>query len=345
MTYENKIPYEGPIDISLKDIQLDVQNIRFDHIKEQLTEHQIEQRIHEEEDVRSLIKQIQKDGYLKQPILAVRNQDKYIVKDGNRRICALRYIRQGIITGKISGYQKDHFDIISVYLLTGSEKENDFMIGTIHVSGPKEWKAVNQAGLVYKFFETYGESHVDIADRLGMTKRDVLNKYLAYKATQLYVKRHPEDTNFLHKYSFFAEFYQSKILRSWAEEDPSRLDDFIRWVAEGKLIITYKDVRRLAKLVGSSTNIRTEALAVLDEDNGNIEKAYQILEAVRKTSKQSEWTKLVEINNSLDVMSFVDTVKAVNEPPKMELLSQIKEKIEMIETELKKLSFAKVLPL
>ena len=104
MTFETKIPYEGPIDVSLKDIQLDVQNIRFDHIKEQLTEHQIEQRIHEEEDVRSLIKQIQKDGYLKQPILAVKNQDKYIVKDGNRRICALRHIRQGLITGKISGY-------------------------------------------------------------------------------------------------------------------------------------------------------------------------------------------------------------------------------------------------
>ncbi len=229
MTCITTTPYEGPIDVAMKDIQLDVHNIRFDHIREPLTQNQIEERIHQEEDARSLIKQILKDGYLKQPIYVIRDGTKYTIKEGNRRLVAVRNIRQNLITGKISGYPKDHFDIIPVNILTGSDKDNDFFLGTIHVSGPKEWKAVNQAGLIYRYFDKYGESVEDIADRLGMPKREVNNKISAYKATQLYVKRHSEDTNFLHKYSFFAELFQSKPLRAWIEEDKSRLDDFIRF--------------------------------------------------------------------------------------------------------------------
>src|SRR3970040_1896077 len=69
------------------------------------------------------------------------------------------------------------------------------------------------------------------------------------QATKKYEKRYPDDKNYVPKFSYFAELYQSKVLKSWLEEDPTRLDYFIDLVGQNKLLLTYRGVRNLAKIV------------------------------------------------------------------------------------------------
>lgn len=146
--------YDGPVDVALKDLMLDEHNVRFKHLGSKMTDAQIEDWLYDEEDVRALFKQILRDGYIKQPIFAVKTGEKYIVKEGNRRTVALRRISRDILTGKIKAYQKGHFDIVPVMILNGSERDIDMFLGTIHVSGPRQWAAANKAGHIFDLIES-----------------------------------------------------------------------------------------------------------------------------------------------------------------------------------------------
>src|SRR6185437_2747629 len=186
--------YDDAKEVALKDLKLDPNNVRFRHIPRPLSEKEMEDWLYEEEDVRILIKQIIRDRRVQQPIYV--REDKngdYIVKEGNRRTVALRRISRDILTGKIKGFEKGHFDIVPVMVLRGSDHEIDILLGQIHVSGPKEWKAVNKASVIFDLMTKYGDPVESVAEELGMTRSSVDKYYKAFQATELYGKRHPED--------------------------------------------------------------------------------------------------------------------------------------------------------
>ncbi len=313
--------FEGPIDVALKDLVLDQSNVRFKHLGNKMSDAQIEDWLYDEEDVRALIKQILRDGYIKQSIFVVKNGEKYIVKEGNRRTVALRRISRDILVGKIKSYQRGHFDIVQVNAFQCSERDIDMFLGTVHVSGPKTWAAANKAGHVFDLIEKHGETFDSVAEELGMTKREVMNYFFAFKATQTYGKRHPDDKNYVHKFSFFAELYGSKILKSWVEEDPSRLDYFIDLVAKKKFSVTYKDVRKFAKIIALPNPKCSQALAILDDEGGNIEKAFANVS--ENTSNKGTWKILETVNNSLTSMTYEEYSQAITDVQKQILLDRI----------------------
>lgn len=328
--------YDGPIDVALKDLVLDEYNVRFKHLGSKMTDAQIEDWLYDEEDVRALIKQILRDGYIKQPIFAVKTGEKYIVKEGNRRTVALRRISRDILTGKIKTYQKGHFDIVPVMILNGSERDIDMFLGTIHVSGPREWAAANKAGHIFDLIEKHGESFESVSEELAMTKREVMSYYFASKATQTYGKRYPQDKNYLHKFSFFAELYSSKILRAWIEEDPSRLDYFIDLVAKRKFSVTYRDVRKFAKILATPNPKCSQALAILDSEDGDIEKAFTSINE-NGTSNKGVWKNIETIYTSLKNMTYDEYSQAIVDSKKQTILADLHRVVSEMNDNMKKL--------
>ena len=322
MTALQEVLFEDSRMVAIKDLRLDPDNVRFRHITKSMSEAEMEEWLFNEEDVRVLVKQIQRDRRIQQPIYVIEDkQGKYIVKEGNRRTVALRKIQRDLIKGDLKGFEKDHFDLVPVHVLQGTKHEINIFLGQIHVSGPKDWNAVNKASLVYNLMEEFGDTLESVAEELGMTKGRVENYYKAFKATELYGKRYPNDVNSVLKFSYFAELYQSKVLRNWLNEDPTRIDYFLDLVASNKLLVTYKGVRSLAKIVASPAAIRTKAFKVLDSQDGDIEKALQVLETKGITSK-GLWGTVSKLQKSLGRTTYEEFAVALKDTNKMELLEE-----------------------
>ena len=313
---------EDPRMVAVKDLQLDPDNIRFRHITREMSDKEMEDWLFNEVDVRVLQKQIICDKRVQQPIYVVEGKHgKYVVKEGNRRTVALRRIQRELIAGKIEGFEKDHFDLMPVHVLKGTGHEINIFLAQIHVSGPKEWNAVNKGALIFTLMEEYGDTLESVAEELGMTKGKVDNYYKAFKATETYSKRYLNDKNYVPKFSYFAELYQSKVLKTWLEEDPSNLDYFTDLVGNNKLLVTYKGVRSFAKIVASPTVTRTKAFNVLNKKDGDIEKAFEVLGANGMNPK-GLWGTVSKLQKTLGKTSYEDFAVALEDNSKLEMLEE-----------------------
>ena len=136
--------YSEQIEVPLSKLKLDPNNIRFRHMGK-LTESQIQEYLLQEEDVRLLTKEIINARQLYQPLLVTKDGDYMICKEGNRRCLSLRMIQEQIRNGKLKEFTEDHFSMVPCIILTGTEKQIDVLLGTIHVSGAKPWKSTNRS--------------------------------------------------------------------------------------------------------------------------------------------------------------------------------------------------------
>jgi hypothetical protein len=163
-----------------------------------------------------------------------------------------------------------------------------------------------------------------------------MNYYFASKATQIYGKRYPDDKNYLHKFSFFAELYNNKILRAWVEEDPSRLDYFIDLVAKRKFSVTYRDVRKFAKILATPNPKCSQALAILDSEDGDIEKAFASI-SESNLSNKGIWKNIETIYNVLKSMTYEEYSQAIADTKKQTLLEDLHRMVSEMNDNVKKL--------
>ena len=120
------------------------------------------------------------------------------------------------------------------------------------------------------------------------------------------------------------------------EDDPSRLDYFIDLVGQNKLLVTYKGVRNLAKIVASPNPTKTKAMDVLDAEDGNIEKAMEILNENQSSSK-GVWATMNKVLKSLRKASYQEFVLAINDNTKQQLLNDIIEEASNMKENIKEL--------
>ena len=84
-------------------------------------------------------------------------------------------------------------------------------------------------------------------------------------------------------------------------------------------------MRHLAKIIAAPNPIRTKVLAVLDQENGDIEKAIEVLQD-KKLSSKGVWESIKKILKSLDDASYEEFAMAIKDHSKQELLEQVIEK-------------------
>ena len=313
--------FDNPIDISVNDLMLDCKNIRFGHLGTSLTETQIEEHLWEEEDCRILYKQIVHDRQVYQPLYVKKNDDgKYIVKEGNRRLVTLRKINADIKSNKLKGFEADAFSKVRCFVLNATDKEIEFFLGTIHVTGPKEWATANKAMHIYNLMDVWGEPREAVAEELGLTKGRIDTYYLAFKATRDFGKRYAagDGGKYVRKYSYFDELYKSRDLRQWLDSDSNNLDLFMQWLANDQMR-TYMDVRKLRDIIKATNPAKTAAISAI-KSGGAIEKVFK---GFKENNVGDSWVPIYQALKHVQAFPANALKEALRDGGKLTLLAEL----------------------
>lgn len=154
--------------ISLDEIYLDPNNPRFTSLKwddipdQQISDASIQvatkRKLEEEFSIYKLVDNIQINGFLPIDRVIVKKfaENKYVVLEGNRRICAAKNIME-LYKGNPEQVEEsvvDSLKEISCLIYTGSERQPSWVFqGLRHIIGIQEWPAYNKARLLVQLME------------------------------------------------------------------------------------------------------------------------------------------------------------------------------------------------
>src|SRR2546426_3831008 len=173
------------LDLPLKKLKLDPNNVRFHHFANRLSDAQIEEEIWKESDTRDLFREILNSRGLSEPPIV---DSSLVVMEGNRRLVCLRKLSERTHNGEYPQMPENTFDSVTCYVLPKdtSQKDIAILLGRLHVSGKKEWKALNQAAHIYELFNKHGASQADITNLMSMSKSTVGHMIKAFQLTTDY---------------------------------------------------------------------------------------------------------------------------------------------------------------
>ncbi|MGN8152492.1 hypothetical protein ACTJK5_09485 [Agrobacterium sp. 22094] len=152
--------------------------------------------------------------------------ERFLVIEGNRRTAALKSLieESGSGAADLAENVKESIEKISVVLLKGTEEEIGSYQRTLmairHVAGIREWGPYQQAKLVVEMFEEPGATLGSVAQKIGISSREVARRYRASKA----LKQMEDDEEFSEfaeprLYVFFHEAVSQPKVRDWLEFD------------------------------------------------------------------------------------------------------------------------------
>lgn len=301
-------------------IKLDPNNPRFKHLEKKLTDREIEESIWKESDTQELYNQILAAGGLYEMPVIDHNK---IVREGNRRTVCLRVLKRKAADHKLPGISPNQFNKIQCRLL--SKDSNPAFIAlflaSIHVKGKKEWNTFNRALYIYDLHNTHHLSYDTIAKHLGMGKITVIRMVDVYKATEEYGRRHPDDEQWYHKFTYFDELYKKRDLKEF-RNDSMNVIKFGNWVKEEKFH-DVRDVRDLPKIVTDK-----DALEVLDR--AKIDDARRVIESKDPTIRSPQFKKLKETIEIIRSFSRKELVNTLNDSSRLVLLKTLKTEVESL---------------
>lgn len=283
------------IDVPIKKLVLDTSNVRFKHLPGRLSLEKIENIIRDEPDTRELCEEILAAGIVYESLVITND---YVVLEGNRRLVAVRILRKDIEDGKIDDFPLEKFDTLKCRKIPkhATEKTTDLYLASIHVKGKKSWKLFNRSKHIYRLNRTHGMSYDSLAAHLGMGKVTIQRSILIYKLVLDYSRRFPDDSEWFHKYTYYAELFKRKDLAEF-RTNSKFVDDFSKWIYEEKFH-DHREVRQLAKIIADKNTftefIKTDfanAMKILEEDdpslsNRNFKKIKDTLDVLKSFSRE-----------------------------------------------------------
>ncbi len=128
-----------------------------------------------------------------------------------------------------------------------TDKSLAVFLARIHVSGKKDWAALNQSAHVYDLIRKHDFDQDDVAHAISISKTKVNNMIKSYEVTLKYKEKFPDDDLWLRRYSHFEELFKKKALKEWVN-DPLNLDLFMKWIYNNQFPMAIK-VRKLDGIV------------------------------------------------------------------------------------------------
>lgn len=311
-------------EIDIEKLRLDPNNVRFRHLSKVMTDSEIEEFIWNEPDTKILFKQITSSGGLSEsPYIT----SDLLVKEGNRRVVCLRKANQLQREGKLdTKLSPDAFEKVTVNMFDEklSDQEMDVLLARWHVTGKKEWDALNQANHIWTMYNERGMTYERIRDLIGMSKGQVIQKCKSYEYTIDYMKITSDQD--IKKYSFFEEMYKKKEARDWFEKNPSNKNRFFEWIKNGRFDVSgAKDVRRLGEILNDE-----EAMEAFDGEDGSFEKALFELQKKNPAISSSTFRSVEEAIRALNNMSRFEFETISKEQNKAIMLKTLHGEIEKI---------------
>jgi len=309
------------IQIPLSQLKLDPHNVRFKHIDEPMTDEQIADYIWNEQDTRSLLREIKfSEGLSEAPIVKKISDTEYLVIEGNRRMVCLNRLAEEIGSRKEKNIPMEKIDPVQCIVLPADvdEASTALYLARQHVSGKKEWRALNQASHVYDLIRKHDYDWLDVAHAISMGKNTINLNVKAFQTTLDYHKKYLDDEDWLNRFSHFLELFKRRTLKDWAD-NPKNIEKFMEWVYNGKIPMAIH-VRKLDKILLENKNAYNA-----------LQKGATILDAEEKI-KTTEKDKTSSLSENVDsqMQELYDMVK--NFPrSKMQELAKNNDKLKNFE--------------
>lgn len=245
----------SPIELPLSNIYLDPNNPRFteadweyvpesDWHKPDVQE-RAQRRLVSDFGVEKLRMSMEVNGFLPIDRVIVRKfgEDKYIVLEGNRRICAAKMIGSVALDGSdVVAAVLESLKDIPCLSYTGTDGQAAWVFqGLRHISGVAEWSAFNKAKLLVEQMEKETLSLTDVGKRFGLSPHGAgqwVRGYYAFNQARQssdYITEIDERS-----YPYFQELFgrSSTPVREWLGWDETKyeftnklnLDEFISWI-------------------------------------------------------------------------------------------------------------------
>lgn len=297
---------------------------------------------------------ILRNGFLPLDRIVVRElegaEGKFIVIEGNRRLAALKWLREGIDQGTISekGISdeylkslKDKTDSIEVLVYEGDRNKDIAWIlqGIRHIGGIREWMPAQQGKLVADQIDKEGLSLTEAGQRFGLSAQAVGRRYRSYKA----LEQMRQDDEFQGKaenkyYSLFEEAIRNKDVKKWLGWDDSvskftetdNLKQFYSWITPDEDNEDNKrrihDPRHIGSLGALLANQQQNLLDQIDGHEIGIEAAHQKL---KDSSDKYDWRTTLKRAASL-VADVPAASLAENPSEALALLKNLLSKVESL---------------
>lgn len=152
------------------------------------------------------------------------SKPRYIVVEGNRRTAALKTLLSDYHGGALDLEEKILSTIRSftVIEIIGTETERlayqKTLMAIRHVAGIREWGPYQQARLVVEMYDNEEHAFGPVAQRIGITAREVARRYRASKALEQ-MEKDDEFGEFAEPrlYAFFHEAVSQPKVRDWLD--------------------------------------------------------------------------------------------------------------------------------
>lgn len=226
-------------DIDIFDLEYYHENPRVNYILSRytipITQDIIEKELWDQDSVKDLYQDIQKNKGLIEEIYVKGNQ----VIEGNSRLCAYRHLYK-----KATKEDQKLWATIRCKLLPDDicEEQIFLLLGTFHIKRKAQWKPFERAGYVYRMVKKLEKTVKQIADDLNESDNEIQSDVDSYK-TMLDHK-----ITDLDKFSYFKEYFKNGDLKKLRNNDPTLDNKLIGWVNNGD-IPDAQQVRNLPKIL------------------------------------------------------------------------------------------------
>ncbi|QEH69366.1 hypothetical protein [Cellulosilyticum sp. WCF-2] len=302
-----------PIILDLDNIFLDPNNPRFTSMTwDEVSDNRIDdvdvqtiaqQKLIQDFSVDKLIVNIETNGFLPIDRVIVKEfkDGKYVVLEGNRRICATKLIKSKHEKNPeaVSGEVMESIAEINCLLYTGSEQQPSWIFqGLRHIMGIHDWSAFNKAKLLVKLMEDEDLNLTEVGKRFGLTAFGAGQWVRGYYAFRIATEESDYSREVDERaYPYFQELFSRSNgpFREWLQwndkeykfEDSLHFNEFLSWLyprSEEQLdgsdvhgdwgqrkIARSNDIRMLSYLLREAT-VEFEAF----RNEGQLEKAYNL---------------------------------------------------------------------
>ena len=306
--------------IPIDQLKFDPQNARLGHLDEKTlgSQEKIEKYILEEQGINKLSSEIIIAKGITEPLIV--NND-YTVKEGNRRLAALRQLNAKSKADEQENVDKSAFEKAPCKVLPPDADpiEVDAYVASLHVKGKKKWDAFDKAVEVYRFSKDYNLTYESIAKKLTLGKQTVVKYIQAYEATKKYSEKYPEDKSWWRKYTYFDELFKRKDLKAFSASD-ANVEKFIQWVHFGKF---QNDVRKVRLLFDTLND--PEAKKAFDIKG--IGAAEEILDVKNPALKSPYFKNIVKVLDFTKNIPHKELADLAGDPIKIALLEKLKKEL------------------
>ena len=243
--------FETITKVAVARLRLDRLNPRLIGEDDRASDEAIVARLYRAADLDELLQSITANGYMDiEPLVVMDDPDarngELIVLEGNRRLAALRLLREPDLARSIAASEglriaippiadplRATLDEVSVYPVANRERARSF-IGFKHINGPAKWDAYAKARFASEWYKEERSAGVDLAviaraigDKHDTIKRMVSAIYVLDQAKNEGLfdieDRHTRKFNFSHLYTALSRSQYMEYLglgAAWARHDP-----------------------------------------------------------------------------------------------------------------------------